>query len=260
MNMIDFKQSGQVAIVTLSRPEVHNAFNLAGIETLTKIFTEISGGARVVVLRSTGKTFSAGADLNWMKQALHASYEENLQDAGKLAAMFRAIRRCPKPVIARIQGNVFGGGTGLIACSDIAVSVASAKFSFSEVKIGLIPATIGPYVLEKTGMAPLSRYMLTGEAFDGAQAKRIGLISEVFADEAEMDRWIDATVLTFRKNAPNAVSLTKKFLRDINGKSPESLEAMNAREIATVRVSPEGQEGLRAFLAKETPVWARDVS
>lgn len=259
--MINLNISGQIATVTLSRPDVHNAFNLEGIESLTKIFDDFGKRSeiRAVILRSTGKTFSAGADLNWMKKALDATFDENLNDARKLAVMFRTVKQCPKPVIARIQGNAFGGGTGLIACSDISVAVEPAKFSFSEVKIGLIPATIGPYVLEKTGMAPLSRYMLTGELFEADEAKRIGLISDVVKSESELDRWIETMTLAMQKNSPNAVSVSKKYLREIYGKTPESLEEMNAREIAAIRVSPEGQEGLRAFLNKETPAWARNL-
>jgi methylglutaconyl-CoA hydratase len=247
----------KVAFVRLNRPEMHNAFHEALISQLTQTFLEQGENqeVRVIVLCSTGKSFCAGADLNWMKKMVDYSFDENLEDAKRLAEMFRAIAECPKPVVARVQGGAFGGGVGLVACCDVAVGLASATFALSEVKLGILPATILPYLLERVGMAPLRRYALTAEPFNAEEAKRIGLLNEVAQSESELDEKISAICSALKKNSPSALLACKKLLREIAGKTPAEVRELTSLRIAEIRVSPEGQEGLRAFLEKRKPNW-----
>ncbi len=245
------------AWVALNRPELHNAFNEVMIAEITEAFEDLSRreDVRVIVLAGEGKSFSAGGDVNWMRKMVDYCVEENVRDAGAMAGMLRAIRECPKPVIARVHGAAFGGGVGLTAACDIAVAVESAVFCLSEVKLGIVPAVISPYVMEKIGPGQMRRYGLTAERFSAAEAKSIGLIHEVFADEAQMDGWISKTCESLRANGPKAISAAKRILSEVAGMPWERVQDITTRTIAELRASPEGQEGLLAFLEKRTPNW-----
>jgi methylglutaconyl-CoA hydratase len=250
-----------VGIITLNRPERHNAFDAAMISDLEDAISMMANetGVRVVVISSTGKSFCAGEDIQWMQRAVTYSMEENRGDAGELAEMLRRIADCPKPVIARVQGPAYGGGVGLIAACDMAVATFETRFAFTEVGLGVIPAVIGPHVLAAIGERHARRYMLTAETFSAAEAYRIGLIHEMVADEASLDdavgEWIDA-ILT---NGPCALAECKALIRSVSGRplGPKVIEYTVDR-IANVRVSAEGQEGLGAFLEKRKPDWIAD--
>ncbi len=246
-----------VGIVTLVRPDLHNAFNEEMIEEITRAFEDVGrdAGVRVVVLAGEGKSFCAGADINWMKRMVGYSFDENVADARKLSAMLRTIRECPKPVIARVHGSAYGGGVGLAAACDLAVAVESGTFCLSEVKLGIIPAVISPYVLEKIGPGHMRRYGLTAERFDAREAHRIGLLSQVCGTVEEMDHWIDDTCTTLKANGPAALTAFKKTLSEVVGTPWDNVQELTTRRIAELRVSPEGQEGLKAFLEKRKPNW-----
>lgn len=247
-----------VGIVTLNRPERHNAFDEAMIAELAEALLSMASdpAVRVVVISSIGKSFCAGADLNWMRRAAGFDFEQNRRDAGELAEMLRRIAECPKPVIARVQGPAYGGGVGVIAACDIAVATFEARFALTEVKLGLIPAVIGPHVVNAIGERYARRYMLTAEAFSAAEAYRIGLIHEMVADEAALDAAVGEWVEAILKNGPGALSEAKALIRAIAGEplSP-TLIADTVGRIARLRVSPEGQEGIAAFLEKRKPNW-----
>ena len=249
-----------VGIVTLNRPERHNAFDDTMIAELAEIMFSMTNdpAVRVVVISSTGKSFCAGADLNWMQRAAGFSLEENRNDAGELAEMLRRIADCPKPVIARVQGAAYGGGVGVIAACDMAVATAESRFALTEVKLGLIPAVISPHVLAAIGERYARRYMLTAEAFSAAEAYRIGLIQELVADAAGLDAVVGEWVATLLKNGPQAMAACKTLIRTIAGQ-PYSHNAIDytVESIARIRSSPEGQEGLAAFLEKRKPDWVR---
>lgn len=249
-------QSG-VARVTINRPKLHNAFNEVVIAEITQAFAELSRSAavRVVVLASTGKSFCAGADVNWMKRVVDYSFEENVADAVTMADMLHAIRTCPKPVIARVHGAVIGGGMGLVAACDLAVAVAGATFCLSEVKLGIVPAVVSPFVTEKIGPGHMRRYALTAERFDAAEAKRIGLISEVADSPEDMDDRIVKLCAHLKANGPQALAACKQILRDIQQSDWPRLRDLTTRTTAERRASAEGQTGLKSFLEKRTPDW-----
>lgn len=248
-----------VGIVTLNRPERHNAFDDAMIAELADAMVAMAGdpGVRVVVISSIGKSFCAGADLGWMQRAAAFSLDENRHDAGELAEMLRRIADCPKPVIARVQGPAYGGGVGVIAACDMAVATFESRFALTEVKLGLIPAVIGPHVLAAIGERYARRYMLTAEVFSAAEAYRIGLLHEMVADEAALDEAVGEWIEALLKNGPQALAECKTLIRAIAGR-PYGQKAIDftVESIARVRVSPEGQEGLAAFLEKRRPDWA----
>ncbi len=248
---------GSVATVTLDRPDLHNAFNEVFINELDATFKSLgeNPAVRVIVMRAEGKSFCAGADLNWMKKMIDYNYTENVEDARGLARMLRTIRTCPKPTIARVHGHAFGGGVGLIAACDLAVSLDSCLFALTEVKLGLLPAVISPFVLEKIGSAHAGRYFLTAERFDAAEAHRIGLVSDVVATEQEMDDWVDTALKNIVNNAPEAVSVCKRMIFQVMDAIWEPAEDVTCNLIAERRVSDEGQEGIRAFLEKRKPNW-----
>ncbi|MBW7851259.1 MAG: enoyl-CoA hydratase/isomerase family protein [Rhodospirillales bacterium] len=250
---------GGVATVTLTRPEVHNAFDDNLIGLLTNEFRRLGQdeSVRVVVLASTGPSFSAGADLNWMRRMAGYSDEENLRDAMALALMLDTIDRCPKPVLAVVQGAALGGGVGLVACCDIAVAADTAVFGLTEVRLGIIPSVISPYVLAAIGARASRRYMLTGERFDAAEARRIGLVSEVVPQDKlaeSRDRMIRA-LLTCGPKAQAAAKDLVHVVRD--SESGPDLMRFTARRIADIRASAEGKEGLSAFLDKRKPAWTQ---
>lgn len=257
MSNVEIHSQGYVVHVTLSRPEVRNAFDAATIAALTEAFTTLARAAdvRAVVLAAHGKAFCAGADLHWMRTMADYTWAENHADAARLAGMFHAIASCPVPVIARVQGDCHGGGVGLVACSDVVVAASEAGFCLSEARLGLIPATISPYVIQAIGQRAALRYFVTAERFDAARAQDLGLVHEVCSAEALPAR-TDQIVQAIVQNGPMAVRACKQLARDI-GQRPMNDETrdLTARRIADIRASAEGQEGIRAFLQKRTPGW-----
>jgi methylglutaconyl-CoA hydratase len=242
----------------MNRPERHNAFDDTLIAELTEAFRsmEAEDGIRIVVLSGAGKSFSAGADLNWMKRMAGFSIDENRRDAMSLAALMRTIAHLRKPTLARVQGPAYGGGVGLVACCDIAVATHDATFALSEVKLGLIPAVISPYVVAAIGERAARRYFLTGERFTAADAWRLGLIHEITGNEAEMDDMIGAIVDAMLAASPAAQREAKELIRAVAGR-PVSSELLQdtAERIAKIRSSPEGREGVAAFLEKRRASW-----
>lgn len=246
-----------VARVTLNRPDKHNAFDDTMISALRQIFANLNKQEmiRIVVLQANGKSFSAGADADWMKRMTAYSVEENQQDAQALAAMLDTLNRLSKPTIARVQGAAFGGAIGLIACCDIAIGTKLSKFCLSEVRIGLIPATISPYVIAAMGARICRRYFQTAEVFSAHRARRLGLLSETVT-EAELDEVIERLISSLLNNAPRAMAHAKKLIADVSLQPVNhALMEETSRRIADIRVSKEGQEGLSAFLEKRKPDW-----
>ena len=244
-NTVSTTRDGDVLRVTLTRPDRRNAFDAATIDQLTAAFSDV-GDARVVLLSGEGPSFSAGADLDWMRASVDLDAEANRVEGLRLATLFATIDACPAPVVAAVHGHALGGGAGLVATVDIAVAQTDTKFGFTEVRIGLIPATISPYVIDRIGTTAARRYLLTAELFDAAEAQRIGLVSAVADDvAAEAERLVE-TLLTV---GPDAVRITKQLVRE----RPSNEEL--ARLISEVRASAEGQAGLQAFLAREDPPW-----
>ncbi len=250
-----------VATVTLNNPEKHNAFDDQIIETLTQVFEHITSRSdiKLMVLASNGKSFSAGADLGWMKRMAQYSYEDNLKDANALATMLHRLNFLPQPTIAQIQGAAFGGAVGLASCVDIAIASEKASFCLSEVKLGLIPATISPYVVNAMGMKAARRYFVTAERFFAAKAKDIGLVDEVVSPETLEDE-VQAMVSAILTNGPTAVKAAKQLVFDVAHKTiDDSLMASTSEKIAAIRVSEEGQEGLGSFFDKRAPKWQQEV-
>ena len=247
----------KVATVTLDRPDLRNAFNEHAIAELALAFDELgrSDTVRAIVLAANGPAFCAGADLNWMKKMAGYSHEENQEDALRLADMLRTIYLCPKPTVAKVQGDCYAGGMGLVAACDIVVAVDTAGFCLSEVKLGLIPATISPYVIKAMGEQAARRYFLTAERFDAAEARRIGFAHEVVAADA-LDATVAGIARTLVNNSPNAVKEAKTLVRDIAGKTvDDALLLDTAGRIAAIRASLEGREGVASFLEKRKPTW-----
>jgi methylglutaconyl-CoA hydratase len=255
------KQSG-VARVTLNRPELRNAFDDELIKRLHGAFDDISrdGSIRVMVLAGNGPAFCAGADLNWMKRMAGYDYEQNLADATALAEMLAALDRLPKPTIARVHGPVFAGGTGLVAACDIAVGTPEAKFCLSEAKLGLSPATISPYVIRAMGERTARRYFLTAEVFDAQEALRIGMLS-ILTTKEELDGVVSSLVEHLLAGGPEAHGKIKALIRAVAGRRPDdALAAETAQRIAEIRGSPEGREGIAAFLEKRKASWCSPKS
>ena len=255
--MIDVAVRNAVAIVVLNRPEVHNAFNEALIGELTAALGALDRDPRVraVVLAGAGESFCAGADLNWMKKMAAFSQAQNLADANALAAMLATLDALSKPTIARVHGAVFGGGVGLVACCDVAIGTQDAVFSFSEARLGLIPATISPYVIEAIGARAARRYFLTAERFTAAEAYRLGLLHDLALPE-ELDARVNELLGTLLTAGPRAQAECKALLRAIANRPVDArMIADTAQRIARVRSSPEGREGVAAFLAKRKAAW-----
>jgi len=238
------EREGQVLRVTLARPERRNAFDAALIAELTGAFSDV-GDARAVVLAGEGESFCAGADIEWQRSAIELSFDENVEDAMHLYRMCEAIDGCAAPVVARVQGHALGGGSGLVACADVAIAAPDAVFGFSEVKLGIIPAVISPFVLPKIG-AQARRYFLTGERFDAETALRIGLVHELAAD---LDPAVDRVVGELLASGPLAVREAKRLLRE------RPTGEQTAQIAARLRAGDEGQEGLRAFLERRGAGW-----
>ncbi|MBA3771507.1 MAG: enoyl-CoA hydratase/isomerase family protein [Ramlibacter sp.] len=246
-----------VATVTLNRPDVRNAFNDEVITEMTAVFAELGDReeVRCIVLAGSGTAFCAGADLNWMKRMAGYTRAENLADAEALARMLRLIYECPKPTVARVHGDAYAGGTGLVAACDIAVSSDTANYCLSEVRLGLIPATISPYVIRAMGARAAHRYFLTAERFSAAEALRIGFVHEVVPAQ-ELDAKVGAIAQAVVQNGPAAVKACKQLLHDVaSRKISATLVGMTVEGIADIRVSDEGREGVQSFLQKRKPSW-----
>lgn len=256
---LELHLDGPVARIWLNRPEMRNAIDDVFIRELGEAFTQAQAadGVRAVVLGGRGPAFCAGANLNWMKRAASFTPEQNLQDAAGLPRMLRTLADSRLPVIARIQGDVYAGGMGLVSVCDVAISADSAHYCLSEVKIGLIPATISPYVIRAMGARAAQRYFLTAERFTAAEAHRVGLVHEVVPADA-LDAKVDEVLKNILAAAPGAVAESKRLLRDVTGQPiDDELAAETVRRIAALRASEEGQEGLRAFLEKRKPAWTQ---
>jgi methylglutaconyl-CoA hydratase len=250
MSALRIEREGSVLRVTLARPERRNAFDAELIRALTEAFADV-GDARVVVLAGDGESFCAGADIEWQRSAIDLSYEENVEDALRLHGMLEAIDSCPAPVVARIQGYCLGGGCGLAASVDVALAADDATFGFSEVKLGIVPAVISPFVLSRIGEGAARRYFLTGERFDAATAFHIGLVHEVAAD---LDEAVERVAGELLGSGPEAIRAAKALIRV----RPGGDEA--AHIAAQLRTSEEGQAGLRAFLEKRPAPWRSESS
>ena len=249
-----------VAQVTLNNPDKHNAFDDQMIIQLTNAFNALAANAnvRIMLLKSEGKSFSAGADLEWMKRMASYSYQQNLNDAHALAAMLKALHQMPIPTIARVQGAAFGGAVGLISCCDIAVASSKASFALSEVKIGLVPSTISPYVIAAIGERHAKRYFMTAERFDANTALQISLVHEA-VEEQFLDDKVEQLITAILSNGPEAVVAAKQLVFAVSGKAIDSsLIEHTCEVIAGIRVSAQGQEGLSAFLDKRKPHWLKD--
>lgn len=250
------------ATVILNRPEIHNAFDEALIAGLHETFAGLSENdeVRLVVLKAAGKSFCAGADLNWMKRMSANSYEDNVADGKALAHMLHTVATCPKPVIAQVQGPAYGGGVGMVAVCDIAVASEKARFVFSEVKLGITPATISPYVVAAIGARQAHRYFLSAELFDAASALEMGLVHQVVAAE-HLEPTVDGIVETMMNNSPAAMVAAKDLIHAVANK-PVGADVLDdtARRIADIRATDEGREGIRAFLEKRKPAWVEEGS
>ena len=250
-------ETGVVGRVTLSSPEVRNAFNDEVIAELTRAFIQLGQDpqVRVIVLAAVGPAFCAGADLNWMRRMADYTRAENLADAAALAEMLRVMYECPKPTIARIQGDVYAGGMGLVAACDMVVSVDTANFCLSEVKLGLIPATISPYVIRAMGARAAHRYFLTAERFDAQEALRIGFVHEVVS-AAQLDAKVAEMTNALVSASPNAVRSCKMLVQEVAGRDIDApLIGRTVEGIADIRTSSEGREGVQSFLQKRKPSW-----
>lgn len=247
---------GPVARVSFCRPEIHNAFNDTLIFEMTDLFTALKTdkNLRVVTLTGQGKSFCAGADLNWMRRVKDYSFEKNLEEALALADLFYLIYTLPLPVIGRINGAAIGGGTGFVAVCDIAVAAESAKFSFSEVKIGVVPACIGPYVIRKIGAGKAREFFISGERLPAVDAHRIGLVDR-FCPDDRLDEEVDKLVKTVLSSGPHAIKMAKELIANVPLMTPEQFKPYTAEMIAALRKSDEGQEGMDAFLNKRKPNW-----
>jgi len=255
-------RNGPVAEIWMDRPEVHNAFDARLIAELTAALDALAAdtGVRVVVLGGAGASFSAGADMHWMRAMASASEADNRADALALARLLRALDELPKPTIARVHGTALGGGVGLIACCDIAIGVSEARFGLTESKLGLLPAVISPYVIAAIGARQARRWFTTAELFDAATALRLGLLHELVSADA-LDAAIARQVALLLKSGPIASARAKRLVADVVAEPDlDARDIANAELIAHLRVSPEGQEGLSAFLDKRAPSWAQQGS
>ncbi len=248
-----------VATVTLNRPNVHNAFNDDLIWELNTAFSKLGANddVRAIVLTGAGQSFSAGADLNWMKAAAGYTEEQNVRDAENLSSMLDTLNRCPKPTIAIVGGATFGGGVGLVSCCDIAIAVEDSKFALSEVRLGLTPATISPYVVAAIGERAARRYFLTAERFDATEAKRIGLVHEIAPSLQEAFSQAHVFLKSILAGAPGAQRDAKRLIADVKSQAiTAKLRGDTANRIAKRRASAEGKEGLDSFLEKRKPAWS----
>jgi methylglutaconyl-CoA hydratase len=248
--------SGVVTTVTLSRPDAHNALNVGLIEELTSCFEEISDddGVRVVVLAGEGRSFCAGADIGYMRDTARFTYEDNLDDARRLATMYWTIDECPKPLVARVHGAALGGGSGLVAVADVVVAEEETRFAFTEVRLGIAPATIAPFVVRKIGASHARSLFVTGERFGGERAREIGLVHNL-APRDGLDAAVEEKVGEILQGGPVAQATVKALLRRLETTEPMEAPGLASRVISELRTGEEGQEGLAAFLEKREPGW-----
>lgn len=254
MNTLTTAIAGRVLTIQLNRPESRNAFNAAMIAELYETFTHLPEGVRVIVLSGRGTAFCAGADVHWMRDSIQRTEEENRQDAARMEAMFRAIDECPVPVVGRVTGPALGGGMGLVACCDIVIATPDAQFGYTEVRLGIVPAVISPFSLAKIGERAARRYFLTGEVFDAATAQTAGLVHEVVTPD-QLDGRVQAVVDALLRSGPHAVRTAKELIRRVTRLTRDEAREYTIATIARARVSPEGQDGLTAFLEKRKPRW-----
>lgn len=247
----------KVAFVLLDRPDVHNAFNDELVKRVTEAFTELGrrDEVRVIVLAGNGKSFCAGADLNWMRRMVQYTHEENLEDARAVGRMYLAIAKCPKPVIARVHGAALGGGAGLVAACDIGVAIEAVQFGFTEVKLGIIPAIISPFVIARVGPGRAREFFITGERFLAPVAMNIGLIQHVVSHEPALDALIDSKISQILTSAPGAIAAAKELVFGVASRTLESSLDFAAEAIACARAGAEGQGGMQAFLERQKPPW-----
>ena len=255
METVDVTSQGSVTTVCLNRPDVRNAFNETLIAELREVFTGIGESVRAVILTGAGTVFCAGADVGWMQRSINYTEPENARDADAMARMYRAVDECPCPVIGRINGSALGGGMGLVGSCDIVIAVDGAHFGYTEVRLGIDPAIISPFSLPKIGSRFARRYYLTGDRFTAEEAARIGLVHEVVPPE-RLDERVRAIVDSILMSGPAAVRSTKRLIREILTMDRETAHEKSVSLMARLRVSPEGQEGLKAFLEKRKPRWA----
>jgi methylglutaconyl-CoA hydratase len=255
MLKIDIEKN--LAFVVLDRPGVHNAFNDELVKQITGAFMELGqrNDIRVIVLCANGKSFCAGADLNWMKRMVQYSHEENLEDARAVGRMFLAIAKCPKPVIARVHGAALGGGAGLVAACDIGIAIESVQFGFTEVKLGIIPAIISPFVIAKIGPGRAREFFITGERFLAPVAMSMGLIQHVVSHELALDALVNSKISQILTSAPCAIAAAKELVASVAAQNLEKSLEFAAEAIARSRAGAEGQAGMKAFLERQKPPW-----
>ena len=261
MNTLKIERDSRgVAMIAMNRPLVHNAFDEAMICELIGAFRDLGADdtVRVIIMAAEGKSFCAGADLNWMKRAAEYDEDQNREDAGELALMLNAIYACPKPVIARVQGNAFGGGVGVVAAADIAIGVTDVQFSLSEVKLGIIPAAISPYVIEAIGARYAHRYFISAERFSASEAYRIGLLHDLASSVEAMDEQIAVLCSALLANGPKAMESAKNLIQAVSHKSiDDELMEDTIERIAQIRSTAEAKEGISAFFEKRKPNWVK---
>ena len=254
METIKIEHHGPLSQITLNRPEVRNAFNDTLVVELAKAFADVPDTTRVIVLAGEGPVFSAGADLGWMKASAAYTTEQNQAEALEMAKMFATLKNCNRVLIARVHGAVMGGGIGLVSCCDMVVAAQETRFAFSEVKLGLVPAVISPFVIAKIGVPNARRYFLSGEFFNAQKAQEMGLINKV-VDAENLDSAIEHLVQTIAANGPEALKACKALINHVESEQSMETLAYCAQMIAERRASEEGQEGLSAFLEKRKPTW-----
>jgi len=246
--------AGGIARITIARPEVRNAFDAALIARLIELAHSVEPNARAVVLQSEGPIFCAGADVNWMRAVASESREVNVEDAQALAGLFATLDGLPMPLVVKVQGPAIGGGAGLVAVGDIVIASSEAWFQFAEVRVGIVPAVVSPYVVRKVGGSFATAAFVTGERFDAARAYDVGLVQLVARPE-DLERAVDDTLAEIRKGSPSAVRAAKRLVRQVAGHAPQEVRELMIRTIADIRATPEAQEGFRAFLERRAPKW-----
>ena len=256
---IELTTTDDVVTVSLNRPEVHNAMNEQLMNELTHCFKQLSTNddVRCIVLTGSGKSFCAGADLNWMKSMIHYSKEENIKDSRLLLDLYESIYSCPKPVIGKINGHAFGGGVGLIAVCDITITIPDRKFAFSEANLGIIPSVISTYIAPRMKQADMRRFFITAERFDSDTAQQIGIIDYVVSPD-HFDEKINEYITLVRSSGPNAIREAKNLLNHLTKMQTEKYKEFTVEKISDLRISAEGQEGINAFLEKRKPSWRKD--
>ncbi len=254
---VDLNIKENTLFITLHRPEVHNAMNKVMLNELTRCFREYEDNSEVrcVVLTGEGSSFSAGADLNWMKSMIDYSEEENIRDSSILLELYDSMYYYPKPIIAKVNGHAFGGGIGLMAVSDIVIAVPDAKFSFGEINLGLIPSVISTFVVKRIGEANMKRLFITGEMFDSTYASKIGLVDYVASSE-DLDDEVSRYIEEIQSSSPHAVKEVKEMMKRYDEVGEEEYKESTVKKIAELRVSSQGQEGIEAFLEKRKPRWS----